>query len=55
MKNIKKNFIAGIGRALGILFVYCLLAIILHLLGIEIHLTELPPKIEGEIIETLKR
>lgn len=55
MKTIKKNILAGMGRAIGMLLVYGAIAAVLYSLGISINITHLPPTIEGEILQTLNK
>ncbi len=53
MKTLKKNVIAGIGRAIGIGLVYGLISITLYASGIRIDLSKVPAELEGEIRTTL--
>ena len=54
MKVIKKNILAGVGRALGFIIVYATLALVLKGMGISIDINTYPPSIEGEILSTIK-
>ena len=57
MKTFKKNVIAGMGRAVGLVLIYGLLVLTIKLLGLTINLSTLPPTLElaGEITETLTK
>ncbi len=52
MKTFKKQVIAGIGRALGMVMLYSALWLTIKLLGFKLDLSTLPPTLEGEITQT---
>ncbi len=52
MKTLKKNIIAGIGRALGMIMLYGALILLAKAMGLSFDLSTLPPTLEGEITQT---
>ncbi len=52
MKTLKKNIIAGIGRAIGMALLYSAILLTFKLLGFKLDLSTLPPTLEGEITQT---
>ena len=54
MKVLKKNIIAGIGRAIGFVIVYATIALVLKANGIELTVDKYPP-ITSEIVTTINK